>query len=488
MKMMKKVISLVLCLISVFTVFYFNSSASDENVFTYSELSDGTVKITKYNGNEKEVTIPDTIDDYFVTSIDFMAFSRCFDIEKIVIGKHIKSIGDGAFSNCTSLKSIVVSNDNNTYSVKDNVLFNKNITHIICYPAQKSGSTYIMPDSVEIISMNAFSKCAFLENVELSDNLKAITMYSFVNCEKLNSIIISHKLEKIEQNGIDGFSEQLRIYYNGSKEQWNEIILEGNSKEQLNKIVVCKDDDKDYTIKLSEETELIYSSKVPLELKVFDKTVIKVDGAAIKNNAGQYEITAKITPLKSGECTISAVAENGFVLCNFNYTVEECSHSMVFYQTLEAETCTEDGKQLFRCEYCDYTKEEIVKSTGHSMGEWKVEVKATKEKEGLEVRTCNNFNCDYREEKVVPKISSATESDTEPDNSTGNTSTKFLLGDVDSNKKVNATDARKVLRYVAGLETLNSNQLKAANVDGNSKVTATDARKILRYVAGLESL
>lgn len=137
MNIMKKVISLLLCLISVFTVFYFNSSASDENVFTYSELSDGTVKITKYNGNEKEVTIPDTIDDYFVTSIDFMAFSRCFDIEKIVIGKHIKSIGDGAFSNCTSLKSIVVSNDNNTYSVKDNVLFNKNKTQIICYPAQK---------------------------------------------------------------------------------------------------------------------------------------------------------------------------------------------------------------------------------------------------------------------------------------------------------------------------------------------------------------
>ena len=63
-----------------------------------------------------------------------------------------------------------------------------------------------------------------------------------------------------------------------------------------------------------------------------------------------------------------------------------------------------------------------------------------------------------------------------------------MLGDVDGNKKVNASDARKVLRYVAGLEQLNSTQLKAANVDGNKSVTATDARRILRHVAGLEKL
>lgn len=484
MRFMKKVLSVVLCLVSVLTIFYFTSSASDENDFTYSKLPDGTVKITKYKGNDKEVVIPDTIDGCDVTTIDVMAFSRCFNIEKIEICKNVKLIADGAFSNCISLKSIIISNENTAYSVKDNVLFNKNKTQIICYPSQKSGSSYEMPDSVEIIKANAFSKCSFLENVELSKNLKCISVYSFVDCEKLNSIIVQSNVEKIEQDAMYECSNQLRIYYYGSKSEWNNITIEGNSKEQLNKIVVCKDADKNYIVKLIDEEKLTYSSNVPFKLSVADKSILDISNVKEENTSTGFKLSANIKPKKAGKTTVSAVAENGFVLCNFNYTVEKCSHSMVFSKTLEAETCTEDGKQLFKCEYCDYSKEEIVKSTGHSMGEWKVEVKATKDKEGLEVRVCNNYNCDYKEEKIIPKLPSSTESN----NTTGNTSTRYSVGDVDGNGKVNATDARKILRHVAGLDDLNNLGLKAADIDGNKKINATDARKVLRHVAGLEYL
>jgi hypothetical protein len=328
-----------------------------------------------------------------------------------------------------------------------------------------------------------------LKEIILPDGLSVIPNDTFLCCQNLETVVIPYSVTEIQDRAFDECVSLKQVYYNGYENQWYSVNMTYNDSKVLEKVVIYKNIDENYNIKLSDkETRLSYKSKVPFELKVSNKAVIKIDGTPKENNSGQYEVTAIITPLKSGESTVSAVAKNGFVLCNFNYTVERCSHNMVFSETLEAETCIKDGKQLFRCEYCDYSKEEIVKSTGHSMGEWKVEVKATKDREGLEVRTCNNYNCDYREERVIPKTSSATESEIEPDNSTGNTSTKFLLGDVDSNKKVNATDARKVLRYVAGLETLNSNQLKAANVDGNSKVTATDARKILRHVAGIESL
>ena len=62
-----------------------------------------------------------------------------------------------------------------------------------------------------------------------------------------------------------------------------------------------------------------------------------------------------------------------------------------------------------------------------------------------------------------------------------------LKGDVDGNGQVTAIDARYILRYVAGLETLDEKQLEAANMDKKDGVTAIDARFILRQVAGLSN-
>ena len=66
-------------------IFYFTSAASNVDDFAYSILSDDTVAITKYKGNDKVIAIPDTIEGRSVTAIDFMAFSSCFNVEKIEI-------------------------------------------------------------------------------------------------------------------------------------------------------------------------------------------------------------------------------------------------------------------------------------------------------------------------------------------------------------------------------------------------------------------
>ena len=59
---------------------------------------------------------------------------------------------------------------------------------------------------------------------------------------------------------------------------------------------------------------------------------------------------------------------------------------------------------------------------------------------------------------------------------------------MDNNGKINAADARLVLRYYAKLENLGAIQLMAADVDGNGKVNAADARKILIFFAKLEPM
>lgn len=66
--------------------------------------------------------------------------------------------------------------------------------------------------------------------------------------------------------------------------------------------------------------------------------------------------------------------------------------------------------------------------------------------------------------------------------------TEYKKGDINNDDKVTATDARLALRISAKLDEPTELQKKAADVNNDSKVTATDARIILRVSAKLEKL
>ena len=78
-----------------------NTSAvsSDENFisgdYEYSLLDDGTVEISKYVGNDSDVTIPDEIDNIPVTVIDEHSL-RNKNIRQIIIPQNIVSIKQNA--------------------------------------------------------------------------------------------------------------------------------------------------------------------------------------------------------------------------------------------------------------------------------------------------------------------------------------------------------------------------------------------------------
>jgi hypothetical protein len=59
-----------------------------------------------------------------------------------------------------------------------------------------------------------------------------------------------------------------------------------------------------------------------------------------------------------------------------------------------------------------------------------------------------------------------------------------ILGDVDGNKQVTATDASLVLQHELGTIVLDDQYLEYADVDGNGSITATDASLILQYELG----
>ena len=65
--------------------------------------------------------------------------------------------------------------------------------------------------------------------------------------------------------------------------------------------------------------------------------------------------------------------------------------------------------------------------------------------------------------------------------------TDYYYGDADLNGKVQATDARRILRHVAKLELLtDARALALADVDGSGRITSGDARLALRMASKLD--
>lgn len=85
-----------------------------------------------------------------ITSIGNYAFSECVSIPEIKIPQSVTNIGDGAFQSCGSLKQIDVDPLNESYSSLDGVLYNIDKTVLVTSPGGKTG-TLTVPATVEKI-------------------------------------------------------------------------------------------------------------------------------------------------------------------------------------------------------------------------------------------------------------------------------------------------------------------------------------------------
>jgi hypothetical protein len=66
------------------------------------------------------------------------------------------------FEGCSSLSSISVDALNTCYKVADRILFSKDGKALMCYPASKVSTVYIIPGSVTAIEDAVFEGCGGL--------------------------------------------------------------------------------------------------------------------------------------------------------------------------------------------------------------------------------------------------------------------------------------------------------------------------------------
>ena len=217
--------------------------------YEYAILPDETIEIIGYNGSESKVVIPDKIDGKKVTGIGDYAFESCTNLTSITIPDSVTNIGEYAFQSCSNLTSVTIPDSvtnigqraflfckslkyitipesvqdigeyafygckslekinaaagNENYVSVNGILFSKDKTKIVCYPANKNDRSYIIPSSVKVVGSGAFRDCSHLKSITIPNSVTTIEQHAFSNCTSLTSISIPDGIKTIEMGTFD---------------------------------------------------------------------------------------------------------------------------------------------------------------------------------------------------------------------------------------------------------------------------------------------
>lgn len=153
-------------------------------------------KIEKYafSGCEEIISIilPDN-----VTSIGSRAFEGCTALANIKIPSKVQTIEEGAFYRCINLEGINVDENNQNYLSEEGILYTKNKTILVAFPAKKT--TALIPRTVTRIESYAFSYCEKLNKVEIPESVTCIGARAFENCTILVVVKIPSSVTSIEE-------------------------------------------------------------------------------------------------------------------------------------------------------------------------------------------------------------------------------------------------------------------------------------------------
>ena len=284
-----------------------------------------------------------------VTGVGSGAFTGCTALKKVSISDTVKKLDLNAFSGCTALEAFAVEDGNEAYASADGVLFNAGKTRLISCPVGKTGA-YTVPETVTEIEKSAFTASG-VESVSMSDAVNAVGEGAFSNCSKLKSVVLPKGLKELKKSLFSGCSALEAISIPDSVKTLGEGVFSGCAALKEVKIpgevtVIPKNAFSGCT---ALESVSIPASVTAINEAAFDKCT------ALKNVMflGKEGDWAQVTIEKSNAPLKSATK-------NFP------NHTHSYVDTVTAPTCTANGYTVHKCSCGDTKTDSYTKMLGHS--------------------------------------------------------------------------------------------------------------------------
>lgn len=148
------------------------------------------------DASKKKIVIGGTINDADMSALStFIKSNNITDV--VILADGVTSIGDGAFSDCSSLTSISL--PDGMTSIGESAFYG-------CI----SLTNISLPDGVTSIGDNAFAQCALI-SIILPEKLTSIGMVTFANCDGLTSINLPKGVTSIGDGAFYGCTSLISI-------------------------------------------------------------------------------------------------------------------------------------------------------------------------------------------------------------------------------------------------------------------------------------
>lgn len=301
--------------------------------------------------DEQKDKIQSAVIESGVQSISGGAFSGCTALEKVGISDTVAQIDLNAFDGCTALAEFEVAADNKAFSSDGGMLFSAGKELLRC-PVGKSADCTV-PSGTVAIAGGAFKDCAKLERLVIPDSVTAIGKSAFENCAALKRITLPKSIAKLEALTFSGCAALAEITLPDGLKALGEKVFSGCAALK--------------SVKIPAEVTVIpaeaFSGCVSLESITIPKSVSHINERAFDGCTA----LKKVDYLGSDTDWSQVTKETGNnVLDNAEKSFTRTDHEHKYTDTVIPPTCTERGCTVHLCACGDKREDSYTPPLGHS--------------------------------------------------------------------------------------------------------------------------